>query len=67
MVLFADMEPNVTNQNNPRPSSSAPVPGLSDCHPKSREKSPQEAGTFIPPPQSQIDNFDINVSILPDK
>ena len=67
MVLFADMEPNASNQNNPRPSSSASVPGLLDCHPRSRENSPQEAGTIIPPPQSQIEEFDITVLNLPEK
>ena len=67
MVLFADMEPNASNQNNPRPSSSASVPGLLDCHPRSRENSPQEAGTVIPPPQSQIEEFDITVLNLPEK
>ena len=61
------MEPNASNQNNPRPSSSASVPGLLDCHPRSRENSPQEAGTVIPPPQSQIEDFDINVLNLPEK
>ena len=35
--------------------------------PKSRENSPQEVGTIIPPPQSQIEDFYINVSNLPEK
>ena len=43
------------------------MPGLPDCPPKSRDKSPQEAGTIIPPPQSQIEDFDINVLNLPEK
>ena len=67
MVLFADMKPNATNQPNPRPRSSAPVPGLPDCPPKSGDKSTQEAGTIIPPSQSQIEDFDITVSNLPEK
>ena len=67
MVLFADMKPNTRNKPNPRPRSSAPVPGLPDYPPKSRDKSPQEAGTIIPPPQSQIEDFDITVSNLPEK
>ena len=67
MILFADMEPNSSNQTSSRPSSSAPVPGLLDCHPRGREISSQEAGTNIPPPQSQIEEFDITVSNLPEK
>ena len=67
MILFADMEPNSSNQTSPRPSSSASVPGLLDCHPGGRENSSQEAGTNIPPPQSQIEEFDITVSNLPEK
>ena len=35
--------------------------------PRGRENSPQEAGTIIPPPQSQIEEFDITVSNLPEK
>ena len=67
MVLFADMKPNATNQSNPRPRSSAPVPGLPDCPLMSGVKSTQEAGTISPPSQSQIEDFDITVSNLPEK
>ena len=67
MILFADMDPNSSNQNSSRPSSSAPVPGLLDCHPGGRDISSQEAGTNFPPPQSQIEEFDITVANLPEK
>ena len=67
MILFADMDPNSSNQNSSRPSSSAPVPGLLDCHPGGRDISSQEAGTNIPPPQSKIEEFDITVANLPEK
>ena len=67
MVLFADMEPDVKNQPSPRPSSSAMVPGLPDCSLLGGVKSTPEAGTISPPSQSQVEDFDITVSNLPEK
>ena len=65
MVSFADMDTN--SPHSSRPSSSAPVPGLQNCHSGSRDISLQEAGTNIPPSQSQIEDFDITVANLPEK
>ena len=67
MVLFADIEPNVKSQPIPRPSSSATVPGLPDCSLLGGVKSTPEAGTSSPPSQSQVEDFDITVSNLPEK
>ena len=67
MVLFADMEPNVKSQPSPRPSSSAQVPGLSDCSLLGGVKSTPEAGTLSPPSQSKVEDFDISVANLPEK
>ena len=65
MIFFADMDTNSSNSS--RPSSSAPVPGLQNCQSGGRDISSQEAGTNIPPPQSQIEEFDITVANLPEK
>ena len=65
MIFFADMDTNSSNSS--RPSSSAPVPGLQNCHSGGRDISSQEAGTNIPPPQSKIEEFDITVANLPEK
>ena len=65
MISFADMDTN--SPHSSRPSSSAPVPGLHNCHSGSRDISLQEAGTNIPPSQSQIEDFDITVANLPEK
>ena len=67
MVLFADMEPNINSQPSPRPSSSAKVPGLPDCSLLGGVKSTPKAGTISPPSQSQVEDFDITVSNLPEK
>ena len=67
MVLFADMEPNVNSQPSPRSQSSVQVPGLPDCSLLGGVKSTPEAGTTSPPSQSQVEDFDITVSNLPEK
>ena len=67
MVLFADMEPNIKSQPSPRPSSSAMLPGLSDCSLLGGVKSTPEAGTLSPPTQSKVDEFEILVQNLPEK
>ena len=65
MISFADMDTN--SPNSSRPSSSAPVPGLHNCHSGSRDISLQEAGTNPPQSQSPIEDFDITVANLPEK
>ena len=65
MVSFADMDTN--SPHSSRPSSSAPVPGLQNCHSGSRDISLQEAGTNPPQSQSPIEDFDITVANLPEK
>ena len=58
---------NATSQSSPRPRSSVPVPGLPDCSLLGGVKSTPEAGTTSPPSQSQVEDFDITVSNLPEK
>ena len=60
------MELDVKNQTSPR-STSVPVPGLADCSLSGGVKSTPEAGTSSPPSQSQVKDFDITVSNLPEK
>ena len=67
MVLFADMEPDIKSHPSPRPSSSAMVPGLPDYSLLGGVKSTPEAGTISPPSQSEVEDFDITVSNLPEK